>query len=151
MNSFVIAFAAAALTMLNGTAAAQSRSVEDWVAEVNRKLDRKMVYPANGEAGKAVVTFELGEDGRARAVSVHSGNRALTRAARQTLIRVGTLPALPSGYAGTRIRMQVIVGDPNRADHFLVERERMLAAASASNARLAGTRAATQLAAAGIR
>lgn len=128
---------ATAAALLAG-APAYADPLDGWVKAVNKKLDRAVPIPTSGRHGVAEATFERGEDGRAKAIVVRSDDRALARAARITLARVRGLPALPAGFKGARIRMQMLIGDFADPFAYYAQRKQMLATAQASNARLDG-------------
>lgn len=143
----IIAGLIAASAALAGTPAyAAPDTVSNWVKTVNKKLDRTVVFPANGRSGTARATFQRTEGGRAVLVSVRSSDRAVERAARQTVAQLRNLPPMPAGLEGREITLQMLIGDPNNPRAFYKQRETMLASAENSNQRLAARVAGTQLA-----
>lgn len=72
--------------------------VEERLAEIRRRIQRALVYPASarqrGLAGVSEVEFVIGVDGRAEEVRVvaSSGHRILDRAARRSVQAAGVLP-----------------------------------------------------------
>ncbi|WP_375427402.1 hypothetical protein [uncultured Sphingomonas sp.] len=146
VTAAALAAGAPAHANANANANADPGAIENWVKQVNRKLDRTIVFPANGRSGVVQATFERDDDGRARAIIVKSGHPAMTRAARHTLNRIRDLPQLPAGYVGKRIRMQMLVGNVADPVSYHDQRKRMLASAQASNVRFAQRNGPGQLA-----
>lgn len=114
----------------------QATPIQDWVEAVNARVDRAMIMPA-GEHGMVEATFQRGDDGRVRAVEVGRGTLSMKRAAKLSLNRLRDLPPLPAGYAGTRIRVRMLMGDPADVWGYHTRRRQMLADARTSNLRLA--------------
>lgn len=148
MKQIVIGVVSALVTAaaLAAGTPAHADPLESWVEQVNRKLDRSIVFPSNGQVGVVEATFKRRGDGRAEAIVTRSGSPAMQRAARQTLTRIRDLPPLPTGYAGIPIRMQMLVGHQSELASHNKRRERMLESARAANMRLIGERAPFEVA-----
>ncbi len=115
-----------------------SSSLARWVDSANRQIDRVMVMPASNSTGMATVSFRRGEDGRPTDIIVAKGNRALHAAARQSILRLRNLQALPVGYdPNTRITLHLLIGDPGDVEKYNRDNKIMLADASTRNNRLA--------------
>lgn len=149
MKQIVISVVSALVTAaaLVAGAPAHADPIGNWVAKVNKKLDRTIVFPSNGRSGIVEATFNRRDDGRAEAIVVESADREMKRAARHTLNRIRDLPPLPAGYTGTRIRMQMLIGDMSDLKTYNEQRTRMLASAQATNLRCASLNAPVRLAA----
>jgi hypothetical protein len=118
-----------------------------WVKATNQQIERRMVYPNNGENGVVVATFQRGQDGRPTAITIRSASPAMARAARLTLDRVHDLAPLPAGYDGQRIRMQMLIGDPADTADYYAQRKQLLATAETNNVQLAARLQPVQVAA----
>ena len=128
----------ATATMLFATSTnAGADPLDAWVKAANHKIERRMVYPNNGESGVVIATFQRSQDGRPTAITVRSASPAMMRAARITLNRVRDLPSLPDGYDGKRVRMQMLIGDPAAAGEYYAQRKQLLATANTNNVQLA--------------
>lgn len=149
MKQIVIGVISALVTAaaLTASAPAHADPIGNWVEQVNKKLDRTIVFPSNGQSGVVEATFKRRDDGRAEAIVVQSGSAAMRRAAQHTLNRVRDLPPLPAGYTGKRIRMQMLVGHMSDLTSYDEQRKRMLASAQATNLRYARLNVPVRLAA----
>ncbi len=73
-------------------------SVEERLAEIRRRIQSALVYPAparrRGLEGVARVRFQIGADGRADRIELErsSGHALLDRAARDSVVAAGVLP-----------------------------------------------------------
>lgn len=144
--NFIIIGLVAAAAALGGTPAYAGNGISGWVTTVNKKLDRAIVFPGDGRHGVAHAVIQRTPEGRAKLVSVRSESRAVARAARITVSRLRGLPPMPSGYEGSVIALQMLIGDPDDAYSFYRNRDRMLASADTRNRQLAARLEGAQLA-----
>jgi hypothetical protein len=139
--------ATAALLFASTSVNASPDPLQEWVKATNKTIESRIVRPSNGETGIVIATFSRGEDGRPTAVAVRSASPAMARAARLTLNRLRDLAPLPEGYDGRRIRMQLLIGDPDFVGDYYIQHRQLLAAAERNNVQLAARLRPVQVAA----
>jgi hypothetical protein len=117
-----------------------------WVDAVNARVDQVIAAPAHEAAGVVKVIFQRGPRGRPVDVAIHAANRDLQRAAEETIVRMGALPPLPSGYGPEqRISMELLFSNDG-LKAYAQERAAMLASAAQANHLLAAPQTVTLVA-----